>query len=146
MQEIGTIVDFTDEGKAIVEFEARPAACAGCAAGGMCRAADGFKRRMELEVIPGVAEQSRVYVDVGPRTLLKFPMLAYVMIAAFLAGAIAAQIIAWIFGVKDAGTILSLLLGLLATAAAIIVINIKETKRSKEEFTPHIVGIVWRNH
>jgi len=143
MKEIGTIVDFTDEGKAVVEFNDKGAACAGCPSGAFC-AQSGGKRRMVLDIISGVARGTQVYVEIGPRSLLKMPALACVMVASFIGGAVLGQIVfKAVFGVRQPD-ILSLLAGLVVTAAAIFGRSAFENRRNKREFAPHIAGVVWK--
>ncbi|HUS59549.1 MAG TPA: SoxR reducing system RseC family protein [Planctomycetota bacterium] len=157
MKEIGRIIEFTSEGKAVVEFETKRSSCNGCACGSICKSvnvqdagqqdasgrASGEKKRMVMEVIPGVALGSRVYVEIGRPSLLRLPTLVYVMVAAFLAGALLGQIIAGIARSSQAG-MLSIMAGLIVTAVCIVALNIDEHRRSKETFTPYIIGIIWR--
>ena len=142
MKEIGKIIEFTSEGKAVVEFETKVGACKGCACAGVCSPFE-EKKRMTMEVIPGVALGSRVHVDIGRPSLLRWPTLAYVMIATFLAGALLGQLIGAIAGSKDSGLI-SIMAGLILTALCIVALNIDEHRRGKETFVPHIIGVMWR--
>ena len=142
MKETAKIIEFDAEGRAIVEFDTTGQACPGCASGQLC-AQNGEKKRMALEVIPGVALGSRVYVDIGRRSLLRWPVLAYVMIGAFVGGALIGEVFCNLLTAKQPG-VLSIMLGLIATAGCIIALNIDEHRRSKEGFTPRIVGVLWR--
>ena len=142
MKEVGQIIEFDAEGRAIVEFERKSQNCSGCASCQIC-VQNGQKKRLVLEVIPGVALGSRVYVDIGRRSLLRWPVLAYVMIGTFIGGALAGEILFSVFRARQPG-MLSIMLGLVATAACIIALNVDEHRRSKEGFTPRIVGVMWR--
>ena len=140
MKEVGTIVDFSEKGKAVVELEGK-GGCDLCPSGGVCTETGG-KRQMTLDVIPGIAPGTQVLVEVGRRSLLKMPTLAYVMIAAFVAGTILGQIIfKAILGVSEPDVI-SILAGLIATAASIAALCVVESRRNKQEFEPRIIGIV----
>ena len=140
MKEVATIVDFTERGKAVVEFEAK-GACDLCPSGGVCAESGGGNRQMTLDVIPGIARGTQVIVEVGRRSLLKMPALAYLMIAAFVAGTILGQIIfKAILDVSESG-IISILAGLIATSGSIAALSIIEGRRNKQEFEPRIIGI-----
>jgi len=143
MKEIGKIIDFDEEGKAIVEFEATARQCPGCASGHMCTRS-GEKKRMVLEVIPGVAKGSMVYVETGRRSLLRLPTLAYVMVGAFLAGALLGEALFNLFKARQPG-VLSIMAGLIVTAVCIVALSIDEHRRAKAGFDPYIVGVVWKN-
>jgi len=155
MQIIGTIVDFAADGKAVVEFEKElPAAVLGGSnlpAGNEQNApaeargdAHGSVRRLALEVIPGVAKGTQVYVEVKGGSLLQMPMLAYVMAGAFAAGMLAGlAVLGLIMGFSKA-VLPSLMLGLLCAAGAIVAINVREARMAREEFRPRIVGAVWK--
>ena len=143
MKEVATIVDFTERGKAVVELEAK-GGCDLCPSGGVC-AESGGKRQMTLDVIPGIARGTQVIVEVGRRSLLKMPALAYLMIAAFVAGTILGQIIfKAILGVSESG-IISILAGLIATSGSIAALSIIEGRRNKQEFEPRIIGIALKD-
>ena len=143
MKEMGKIKDFVGDGKAVVELDGKDARCTGCPSGALC-AETGEKRQMILDVIPGVARGTQVYVEVGYPSLLKMPSLAYVMVAAFMAGAILGQIVfKAIFNVSQPD-VLSILAGLVATAGSIVTLHFFETRRDKQGFIPRIAGVVWK--
>jgi len=143
MKEVATIVDFTETGKAVVELEGTAGGCDACPSDGIC-AQTGGKRRMTLDVIPGIARGTQVLVEVGYRSLLKMPALAYVMIAAFVAGTILGQIIfKAILGVSDSDVV-SILAGLIAAAGGIVALSVIENRRKNEQFEPRIIGIVFK--
>jgi len=143
MKEVGKIIEFDSEGRAVVEFEAREHACAGCASRQLCTQS-GDKRRMVIEVIPGVAPGSRVYVEVGRPSLLQLPILAYVMLGSFLGGVALGELLFHLVKARQPG-VLSLMLGLMATAVCIVALNVDEHRRSKNGFSPYIVGVMWRS-
>lgn len=141
MKEVGTIVDFSEKEKALVELEGK-GGCDACQSGGMCAKSGEGVRRMTLDVIPGIARGTHVIVEVGRRSLLKMPTLAYLMIAAFVAGTILGQVIfKAILGVSKSDVI-SILAGLIATAGSIAALSVIEGRRNKQVFEPRIIGIV----
>jgi len=143
MKEIGTITDFADDGRAVVELDGKDARCAGCPSGAFC-AQTGEKRQMILDVIPGIARGTQVYVEVGYPTLLKMPSLAYVMTAAFIAGAILGQIVFKAVLRVPQPDVLSILAGLLVAACSILTLHLRESRRNKQSFVPRIIGVVWK--
>jgi len=143
MREEGRIVEFTSEGKAVVEFESRGKPCAACAAFSLCAAEGETARRMVLDVIPGVAQGALVYVDVGPRSLLKMPALAYVVLGSFLAGLAGSAGAMRLFEVRAAQAV-NVIAGLAVAAAVVAALAIHEQRRRKDASGPHIVGVAWR--
>jgi len=143
MKEIGKIIDFDEEGKAIVELDAKAKQCPGCASGHLCMQ-NGEKKRMVLEVIPGVARGSMVYVEAGRRSLLRLPALAYVMLGTFLGGVLLGEAVFSLFNARQPG-ILSIMAGLIVTAVCIVALSIDDHRRAKAGFEPYIAGVVWKN-
>jgi positive regulator of sigma E activity len=139
MKETGTIIDFTDDGKAVVELQNDAGACSSCPSASVCK--QGEENRLTLDCIPGVAVGTEVYVEVGHRSLLKMPTLAYLMLASFLFGAALGQIVLKLILSLSQADMGSILLGLVATAATIVGISMYENKREEEELIPRIVGV-----
>ena len=135
MKEIGKIIAFDEEGKAVVEFDTTAKQCPGCTSSHLCTQS-GEKKRIVLEVIPGVALGSMVYVETGRRSLLRLPALAYVMVGAFLAGALVGEAIFNLLKAHQPG-VLSIMAGLIVTAGCIVFLSIDEhRRRAKDGFEP----------
>jgi len=137
MKKIGTIVDFAPDGKAVVEFEEE------IAPGGAGSGEEAGARQMALEVIPGIAKGTQVYVEVAEGSLLRMPALAWVMLGAFAAGAAVSLLALAVMASAAKAVLPSVLAGLVCAGGAIVVINAKERRRARGEFRPRIIGVVW---
>gem|GEM_PF-6822693 len=83
-------------------------------------------------------------MEVAYPSLLRMPSLAYVMVVAFIGGAILGQIIfKAIFSVSQPD-VLSILAGLVVAGGSIVTLHFLESRRDKYGFAPRIIGVVWK--